>query len=211
MLDANGPRKPRARKGSLAHLTDRDAVVKAAAVLFDRRGYVETTMQDIADRLKISKPTLYRHAKGKSEILQLIINHWIDRFDAALEQAADMADVAERIPYIVRQWTENAVSNSAHLKVFLSSEQDMPPKAVRRYREWSGKVYEQFRDMIVEGQQQGLYRAGADPTVAAFAVLGFILLLPRWLSASGRMTPAEVADEFLENWASGMRAAGQGR
>lgn len=206
MLDANGTRKPRARKGSLAHLTDRDAVVKAAAVLFDRRGYVETTMQDIADRLKISKPTLYRHAKSKNEILQLIINHWIDRSDEALEQAGAMPDAADRIPYIVRQWTQNAVSNSAHLKVFLSSEQDMPPKAVRRYREWSGKVYDQFREMIIEGQKQGLYRADADPTVAAFSILGFILLLPRWLSSSGRLSPAEVADEFMKNWACGMQA-----
>ncbi|MEO5598202.1 MAG: TetR/AcrR family transcriptional regulator [Novosphingobium sp.] len=206
MLEANGTRKPRPRKGSLAHLTDRNAVVKAAAVLFDRRGYVETTMQDIADRLKISKPTLYRHAKSKSDILQLIINHWIDQSDQALRDAANLPDVGERIPFIVRQWTHNAVTNSAHLKVFLSSEQDMPPKAVRRYREWSGKVYGLFRDMIAEGQSQGLYRAEADPTVAAFAILGFILLLPRWLSSSGRMSPAQVAEEYLKNWACGLQA-----
>lgn len=206
MLEANGTRKPRPRKGSLAHLTDRNAVVKAAAVLFDRRGYVETTMQDIADRLKISKPTLYRHAKSKSEILQLIINHWIDRSDQALDHAAQLPEVSERIPYIVRQWTHNAVANGPHLKVFLSSEQDMPPKAVRRYREWSGKVYSLFRDMIIEGQKDGIYRADADPTVSAFAILGFILLLPRWLSASGRMKPAEVAEEFLRNWAIGLNA-----
>lgn len=206
MLEASEPRKPRPRKGSLAHLTDRNAIVKAAAILFDRRGYVETTMQDIADRLKISKPTLYRHAKSKSEILQLIINNWIDQSDEALDRAALFTDAAERIPHIVRQWTENAVANAAHLKVFLSTEQDMPPKAVRRYREWSGKVYATFRDMIVEGQRAGIYRPDADPTVSAFAILGFILLLPRWLSASGRMKPADVAEEFLKNWAFGLSA-----
>lgn len=206
MLEANGTRKPRPRKGSLAHLTDRNAVVKAAAILFDRRGYVETTMQDIADRLKISKPTLYRHAKSKSEILQLIINHWIDQSDEALDHAAGLPDAREKIPYIVRQWTQNAVSNSAHLKVFLSGEQDMPPKAVRRYRDWSGKVYTLFREMIIEGQEAGHYRSDTDATVAAFSILGFILLLPRWLSANGRLTPAEVADEFLNNWINGLRA-----
>lgn len=205
------PRRARPRKGSLAHLTDRETVVAAAAVLFDRHGYVETTMQDIADRLKISKPTLYRHAKSKSDILQLIINHWIDQSDLGLEEASRLADPSARIPFLVYAWTERAVANSAHLKVFLSSEQDMPPRAVRRYREWSDKAYGRFRDMVRDGQQAGLYRSDADPTVVAFSVLGFILLLPRWLRRGGRLTPAQVAAQFLETLHMGLRPENPGR
>ena len=205
MAGAAFDRRARPRKGSLAHLTDRDTVVEAAAFLFDRRGYVETTMQDIADRLHISKPTLYRHAKSKSDILQLIIDHWIDQSDQGLEEAALLAELGARIPFLVYDWTERAVANSAHLKVFLSSEQDMPPRAVRRYREWSDKAYSRFRDMVAEGQKAGTYHASADPTVTAFSILGFILLLPRWLKPNGRLTPAEVAGRFLDTLHRGLR------
>src|SRR3546814_19163207 len=44
-----------------------DHVLRKAAVLFDKRGYVETTMADLADNLGISKPTLYTIAKGKRQ------------------------------------------------------------------------------------------------------------------------------------------------
>lgn len=206
------PELPRARprKGSLAHVTDRDTVLQAAAVLFDRQGYVETTMQHIADRLRISKPTLYKHARSKSDILQLIITQWIDQSDQGLEAALELEDPAARIPMLVRDWTERAVANSAHLKVFLSDEQDMPLRAMRRYREWSKKVYALFRQMIVDGQNAGYYRGDADPTVATFAILGYILLLPRWLRANGRLAPRAVADEFLKTFEAGLRTAGTG-
>jgi AcrR family transcriptional regulator len=205
VIDESSGTKTPVRKGSLAHLADQDRVLKAAAHLFDRHGYVETTMQDIADRLKISKPTLYKHAKSKSELLQLIINSWIDHSDRVLEEAAQMPDRPARIPSVVRQWTELAVGNSAHLKVFLSDEQDMPPRAIRRYKEWSDKVYGQFRQWIAEGQADGFYRKDADPTVTAFMILGFILLLPRWLKGDGRLSPQQVADEFLKTLQSGLQ------
>lgn len=209
-IEVEGVRKPRPRKGSGAHLADRAAVLRVAAQLFDRHGYVETTMDDIAKRLRISKPTLYRHAKSKSDILQLIINDWIDQSDHGLEEAMKLVDPSARIPFIVRDWTDRGVANSAHLKVFLSDEQDMPPRAVRRYREWSKKAYSMVREMVIEGQAAGHYRPDADPTVTTFSILGFILLLPRWLRATGRMKPRAVADEFLKTLTAGLAAAPPG-
>src|SRR3546814_3964049 len=56
-----------------------DHVLRKAAVLFDKRGYVETTMADLADNLGISKPTLYTIAKGKRQILEAIVETWMNR------------------------------------------------------------------------------------------------------------------------------------
>src|SRR3546814_5753291 len=47
-----------------------DHVLRKAAVLFDKRGYVETTMADLADNLGISKPT--RSEEHTSELQSLM-------------------------------------------------------------------------------------------------------------------------------------------
>ncbi|MEP6786427.1 MAG: TetR/AcrR family transcriptional regulator [Sphingomonadales bacterium] len=203
---AASKRKARVLPGSWAHMTDRGTVVRAAAELFDRHGYAETTMQHVADVLHISKPTLYKHARSKSDILQLIIDEWIDQSDQGLESALKLENRSARIPRLVHEWTERAVANSAHLSVFLSDERDMPPQAVARYRAWSGKVYRTFRTMIEDGQATGDYRSDVDATVSAFGILGFILLLPRWLKSGGRLSPAQVADEFLKTLHDGLVA-----
>jgi len=47
----------------------RQAVLQAAAELFNERGFHATSLDDIAARLNVSKPTLYYYVKNKDEIL----------------------------------------------------------------------------------------------------------------------------------------------
>src|SRR5688500_1023408 len=47
----------------------RQAVLHAAAQLFNERGFHATSLDDIAERLHVTKPTLYYYVKSKDEIL----------------------------------------------------------------------------------------------------------------------------------------------
>ena len=49
----------------------RHAVLQAAAQLFNERGFHATSLDDIAARLNVSKPTLYYYVKNKQELLFL--------------------------------------------------------------------------------------------------------------------------------------------
>ena len=47
----------------------REAVLRTAVQLFLEQGYHGTTLNDVADRLNITKPALYNYFRGKDEIL----------------------------------------------------------------------------------------------------------------------------------------------
>ena len=47
----------------------RNAVLQTAARLFNERGYHATSLDDIAEQLHVSKPTLYYYVKSKDDIL----------------------------------------------------------------------------------------------------------------------------------------------
>src|SRR3954468_24413025 len=49
--------------------TKRDAVLKTAAQLFLEKSYSRTSMNDVADRLHITKPALYHYFDNKEDIL----------------------------------------------------------------------------------------------------------------------------------------------
>src|SRR3982751_6706426 len=49
--------------------TKREAVLKTAAQLFLEKSYGRTSMNDVAHRLKITKPALYHYFRNKEEIL----------------------------------------------------------------------------------------------------------------------------------------------
>ena len=192
------------KKRSDSRVTNLDAIVDAAAYLFDVRGFTETTVQDIADHLNISKPTIYSYTQGKLQILELIINRWIDESDQILDATVGRDDQATRVDQIVIEWTRMAAQNTAHLKTFLSAERNMPPSAVERYRNWSRKAYSTIRGFIIDGQKSGYYAADLDPTVTTFSILGYILLLPRWLDEKGPLSWRQVAEAYLATLHNGL-------
>ncbi|WP_426516805.1 TetR/AcrR family transcriptional regulator [Diaminobutyricibacter sp. McL0618] len=70
--------------------TDNARISEVAFELFDRSGYAETTMTDIAAAAGISAPTLFRYFPTKASILWDSYGDSVDRFKALLDaQPAD--------------------------------------------------------------------------------------------------------------------------
>lgn len=80
----------------------REQLIAVARSVFAERGYVATSVEEIADRAQVSKPVVYEHFGGKdrlyAEIIGREVGHVIERITAALdaegprqavEQAAD--------------------------------------------------------------------------------------------------------------------------
>src|SRR5882672_6105307 len=62
------PWEARGRR-SAGHALKRDAVILAAARAFRERGYHNTSLDDLAASLKVTKPTLYLYVPNKEAIL----------------------------------------------------------------------------------------------------------------------------------------------
>ena len=66
------------KKFSEKELAKISAVVKAAAILFDRQGYLETSLKDISTAANLSKGGIYHYFTGKHEILYYILDNYVD-------------------------------------------------------------------------------------------------------------------------------------
>ena len=71
----------------------REAVLRTAVQLFLEQGYHGTTLNDVAERLNITKPALYNYFRSKDEILyecwaigQERVDDCIDEIDASRRQ-----------------------------------------------------------------------------------------------------------------------------
>ena len=53
--------------------TTKERILETALELFAEKGYLGTSMRDIAQRLGITKGALYKHYAGKQEILDSIV------------------------------------------------------------------------------------------------------------------------------------------
>ncbi len=95
----NGP-NTRLRAGNAMHRA-REGVIRGALETIARRGIRRLTMAEAADRGGVARATLYNHARDKSALLDLVLEHEIQRLAAqfvgapSLEQA--LTEVADAV------------------------------------------------------------------------------------------------------------------
>lgn len=80
------PRRETARRP----LDRRARILAAAGELFRERGYHNVSVADVAAAVGITAPGLYRHFKGKSDLLLHVVTGAIDRISASVEGAPDL-------------------------------------------------------------------------------------------------------------------------
>ena len=73
---STGPRRERKSDRT------RRRILSAAKHLFDRRGYRDTTVDDITSRAEIAHGTFYLHFRGKSEVLRELSTVALAEFDS---------------------------------------------------------------------------------------------------------------------------------
>lgn len=77
----------------------RERIQRVAMELFAERGYDKTTLQEVAERLEITRPALYYHFRTKEEILASIA----DGFIASLDELAEWARTQQPDTFEARQ------------------------------------------------------------------------------------------------------------
>ncbi|WP_051791637.1 TetR/AcrR family transcriptional regulator [Amycolatopsis jejuensis] len=69
----------------------RQQIMGAAAELFARDGYAHVSMSDLADAVAVRPSALYRHFRGKEELLHHVVLDALSAIRQALDQAPDIA------------------------------------------------------------------------------------------------------------------------
>jgi len=102
------PRQPR-RRDDYAQQT-RDAVLEAARALFADRGFVATTVGDIAASSRVSTGTVYQQCGGKHGLLRTLLALWTNA--PSLPRAADRVDAARNVEEVFE------ILGDAYLEVY---------------------------------------------------------------------------------------------
>ena len=98
-------------------------ILATAAALFGERGYEAVSLEDVADRLDVTKGSLYYYFASKDELVTAAIetlgNEWTARLEGL--PAAQSGPPAERLRALVREHIGIAVREyPAALRLFLS-------------------------------------------------------------------------------------------
>lgn len=150
----------------------RASLVKAARILFERRGYLDTNVSDIAHRAGCAHGTFYTYFSSKEEIFSEVIQTILadfKRISAAEPHVPDPTDVGALIERAIRGYLRAYAANAGMMAVLEQVATFNPRLAeIRRQtrRFWVDQVTIAIRDM----QQRGQVHESIDPGYAATAL-----------------------------------------
>jgi len=176
---------------------DRDAVADAVAELFHEGGYDAVTIVDTAEKLGVSRATLYRTVPTKEDLLGILFERstreLTDRVKAAIRE---FEDPGEQLTQLIRVQVDGAVQMRSYMPVFFGGG-DLPPDVFVRWHTWS-RQYETLWNGVVSSNMRDGYLDEGDPRVSTRLILGMIIWVSRWYRPSEKITPAQIADAAID-------------
>jgi AcrR family transcriptional regulator len=182
----------------------REAVIRAAAHAFNRKGYHNTSLDDIAAALDVTKPTVYYYVSNKEQRLFECFVAGVEQIRAAFREVKQLKVPArERLKGVLRHYGE-AVASEFGWCMVRAEEQDLSPAMSSHIKALKSEIDQGIRRLIREGVQDGSIHP-CDPKMTAFALAGALNWIAHWYRENQSMTSAEIADAFVTIFENGLR------
>ena len=167
-------------------------ILETAAHLFASKGYVGTSVDDIARELGVSKSAVYYYWSSKEELLEEIQDRALTRLREKLDRLDDEENPYETsLEATVAAYIDAVLENTSFVSVllrdFVSSE---------RTREKRRAFMQQCREVIEAEIAAGNVR-DFDPQVLTLAIVGLCSTIAKWYEPEGRLSHEEIKEIYL--------------
>ena len=172
----------------------RDELVRQAARTFARRGYDQTTMQELAAAMGLATGALYHYFPGKERLLIAICDQLMEPLlGRAAELAAADASTRDTLQALVRLWVGHVVEHRDHMLVFQQERHQ-----IESGEDWRGvrAARKAFERLVADLLARAL--PGQDSRLRLLALLGMVNHTAQWYRARGPLNPVAIADGYLE-------------
>lgn len=186
-------------------MTRRQEIMGTALGLMRNKGYLNTSMRDIAGSVHMEAASLYNHIKNKEEILIDTCFGLAETLEMGIKEVNDIYfNAAEKLSMAihnhVRALTQDL--NASHLFVHewrhLSDEKRF--EFIRR----RDRYEKEFRDIIALGFEEGEFK-DVDPKFATLTILASLNWVGEWYRPEGEMQPKEIANKLTQFILSGLQ------
>ena len=177
----------------------RRRILEEARELFFALGYEATTLDAIADGLKVTKPFIYSYFKNKSEILRAICEIGIRSSLAALDQAlATSLPPREKLRMIVDTVTTIIIHNQKYIVVYEREEMNLQPKDFKQLMGLRKEFGVRLMRLLELGIKSGDFDI-EDPLLTAVSIGGLVTWVASWYRPLGRWSQADVTMHMINN------------
>jgi AcrR family transcriptional regulator len=177
------------RSGRLTAAARRAQLVEVGRRVFAERGFEGTTVEEIAERAKVSKPIVYEHFGGKEGLYAVIVDREVEHIVARIAEAVAIGSPRERLEAAVLAYLTYVEERPDGFAVLL---RDAPrTKGTGQMPALMYDLADRVGDVFTDQFRRAGYDAKAAP-IYAHALVGMVAFVGQWWTESRKPPPAEV-------------------
>ena len=184
----------RPRPGRLPAAARRAQLVEIGRRVFAERGYEAASVEEIADRAKVSKPIVYEHFGGKEGLYAVIVDREVEHIVGSIESAVSSGTPRERLDGAALAFMTYVQERPDGFAVLL---RDAPPS--KRGGEMPALMYD-LADRVGGIFSEIFRTAGYDAKAApiyAHALVGMVAFVGQWWTEAPRPPAAEAVASHI--------------
>ena len=186
----------------------RQEIVNAARKIISSRGIENLTVRKIADELRVTDGSLYRHFKSKKEIISILIDDIEKTLLITIEEAAkESAKPLRKLSDIFISHLSYAEQRKGITFIVINETLNLKDKSLRRKMFGViNKYLKRIKAILAEGVDSGIFRKDLDITTASIAFFGMVQsIVTIWaLSGSKHSLRKDRLDELFSVYTKGV-------
>ncbi|UMP04090.1 TetR/AcrR family transcriptional regulator [Amycolatopsis sp. EV170708-02-1] len=177
----------------------RAELLALAAKLFAERGYVSTTVRDIADAAGILSGSLYHHFDSKESMADEILTGFLDElFGAYAEIVAKGKGPRETLEAVVVASFESIHRRPAEVAIYQSEAKHLMQLPRFDYlNDRNTEFRKLWNGILTDGIAAGVFREDLDVELTYRFIRDTVWVAVRWYNPGGTLSADDVAQQYL--------------
>ena len=174
----------------------RRKIIDAASELYAKKGYTATSIEEIAEKAKVSLPVTYHYVKKKSEIMRMIMEDVLNIFrESLLSQIKDIEDPEDKLAIATILYFK-VVDQQRKKALLIYQKSSSLDKASRdKVKQLEVEVSKIFGNIIQEGIDKGIFK-DVDVDLMAYNIL---MMAHMWILKGWHFKDRFTLDRYIDN------------
>ena len=174
----------------------RERIVSAAVDLFYAQGFGHTTLDQVAEQMRMTKPFIYAHFRSKGELLAAICAQGISVSLLAIDRAlASGGSARDRLSCFAHDFTLSVLESQKHIAIYTREEKNLAPQDRDTIQAMRREFDRKLTGLLDRGVASGEFQIAETP-VAALAIGGIASWASVWFRPGGRLAARQIAQHM---------------
>jgi AcrR family transcriptional regulator len=177
----------------------REKILQSAVDLFYARGYLPTTMDDIAESIGATKPFVYYHYENKAELLSEIARRTLREWLGVTTRVSEKSlPPTEALSLATQQFTLIVLNMYKLVSIYFREQLNLPKQVAEEIARMRREIDTQVRTILSDGKKEGVFDF-EDLAVASQVVTGMVSFVFAWYREPSRLSKDEICKQMVSH------------